>query len=69
MLTTIRSKMDEIEVTNILKRCSDKKAQRERKRVVKSPAFLFAAIWSCLAHSWPGLKYMCKAKYKTLGNR
>ena len=57
--------MDGIEVINILKRCSVKKT----KRVIKSPAFLFAAIWSQLAHSWPGLKYICKAKYKTLGNR
>ena len=57
--------MDEIEVINILKRCSDKKAER----VIKSPVFLFAAICSYLAHSWPGLKYMCKAKYKILGNR
>ena len=24
--------------------------------MIKSPAFLFAAIWSYLAHSWPGLK-------------
>ena len=60
MLTSIRSSVDEIQVINILKRCSDKKAERER--VIKSPAFLFVAIY-------PGLKYMCKAKYKTLGNR
>ena len=65
MLTTIRTQMDEIEVINILKRCSDKKTQR----VIKSLAFLFAAIWSQLADSWPGLKYMCKTKYKTFGNR
>ena len=58
--------MDEIEVTKILKECSDKKLER----VIKSLAFLFsAAIWSHLAHSWPGLNFMCKAKYKTLGNR
>ena len=65
MLATIRSYMDEIEVINILKRCSDKKAER----LIKSAAFLFAAIWLHLAHSWSGVKYMCKAKYKTLGNR
>ena len=53
--------MDETEIINILKQCSAKKAEK----VIKSPAFLFAAIWSHLAHSWPGLKYMCKAKYKT----
>ena len=57
--------MDEIKVINILKRCSDKEAER----VIKPPAFLFEAIWSYLAHSWPGLKYMCKEKYETLGNR
>ena len=57
--------MDETEIINILKQCSAKKAEK----VIKSPAFLFAAIWSHLAHSWPGLKYMCKAKYKTLRNR
>ena len=65
MLTTIRSSMDEIEVINIFKRYSDKKTER----VTRSPVFLFsAAIWSHLAHSWPGLNYMCKAKYKKLGN-
>ena len=53
--------MDEEELIYILKRCSDKKTER----VIKSPAFLFAVIWSYLAHSWPGLKHMCKAKYKT----
>ena len=36
---------------------------------MKEPAFLFAAIWSHLVQSWPVLKYMCKAKYKTLGDR
>ena len=57
--------MDEVEVINILKRYSDKKTVR----VIKSPEFLFSiAIRSHLAHSWPGLNYMCKAKYKTLGN-
>ena len=41
----------------------------QRERAIKLPAFLFsAAIWLHLAHSWPGLNYMCKAKYKTLGN-
>ena len=40
MLTTIRSYMDKIEVINILKGFSDKKADK----VIKSPAFLFAAI-------------------------
>ena len=35
----------------------------------KSPTFLYAAIWLHLAHFWMGLKYICKAKYKTLGNR
>ena len=65
MLVTIRSYMDEIEVINILKGCSDKKAER----LIKSAAFLFAAIWLHLAHSWSGVKCMVKAKYKTLGNR
>ena len=55
--------MDEIEATNILKRCNAKKT------VIKSPAFLFVAIWSNLSHSWPGVNYICKAKYKTFGNR
>ena len=55
--------MDEIEVINILKRCSDKKTER----VIKSPVFLFsAAIWSHLADSWLGLNFMCKEKYKNL---
>ena len=58
MLTIIRSYMDQIEVKNILKRCGDKKTDI----VLKSPMFLFAAIWPHLVHSWPGLKYMCKAK-------
>ena len=58
--------MDEIEVIKILKQCSDKKT----KRMIKSLAFLFSvATWSHLVHSWPGVKYMCKAKYKTLGIR
>ena len=48
------------------KRCSDKNIER----VIKAPAFFFVAkVWSHLPHSWPGLKYMCKAKYKTLENR
>ena len=39
------------------------------ERVIKSPALLFSAvIWPYLAHSWSGLNYMCKTKYKTLGN-
>ena len=29
---------------------------------------LFAVIWSQEAHSWSGLNYMYKAKYKTLEN-
>ena len=42
---------------------------KNKKRVRKSPAFLFSAvIWSHLAHSWPCLNCMCKAKHKTLGN-
>ena len=29
----------------------------------ESPAFLFSVgVWSHLAHSWPGLNYMCEAK-------
>ena len=57
--------MNEVEVINIFKRYSDKK----RQKVIKSPAFLFSAvIWSHLAHSWPSLNYMCKAKYKTIRN-
>ena len=62
MLATIRCYMDEIEVINILKRCSDKKAER----LIKSAAFLFAAIWLHLAHFWSGVKYMCNTKYKHL---
>ena len=58
MLTTIISYMNETEVINISKRCSDKKAERER--VIKSPVFLFDAIWSHLAHSWPRIKCICK---------
>ena len=27
-----------------------------------------AAIWPYLAHAWPGLNYMGKAKYETIGN-
>ena len=41
----------------------------KKQSVIKAPAFLFVVIWSQLAHSCPGLKCMCKAKYKTLGNR
>ena len=66
MLTAIRSYMGETEVINILKRYSDKQTER----VIRSPEFLFsAALWPHLAHSRPGLGYMCKTKYKTLGNR
>ena len=37
--------------------------------VIKSQAFLFsAAIWSYLVLSWPGLSYVWKAKYKTIGH-
>ena len=58
--------MDEIEVTNILKRYGDKK----KDRVITSIAFLFSAvIWSHLVYSWSGLYYVFKTKYKTLGNR
>ena len=65
MLRTIRSQIEEIKVINILKQCSDKKIAR----VIKAPTFLFTTIWSHLAHSWHGLKYLCQAKYKTFGNR
>ena len=41
----------------------------KRQREMKSPAFLFVAIWSHLGHSWPGLKYLWKEKYKTLIER
>ena len=52
--------MNEVEVINIFKRYSDKK----KERLIKSPSFLFSTmIWSHLAHSWPGINYMCKAKY------
>ena len=55
--------MNEVEALNIFKHYSDKKT------VVKPPAFLFSTmIWSHLEHFWPGLNYMCKAKYKTIGN-
>ena len=57
--------MNEIEVVNILKQCSDKKIDK----VIKIPRFLYAAIWPHLTHSWPRLKHMYKAKYKTLGYR
>ena len=58
--------MDETGVENILKRYSDKKTER----VIKSPEFLFSAtILLHVAHSWLCLNCMCKAKYKTLGNR
>ena len=41
----------------------------KRQREIKSPEFLFnAAIEPHLAHSWPGLNYICKVKYKILGN-
>ena len=57
--------MNEIEVINIFKRYSYKKTEG----VIKSPAFLFRAeILSRLAHSCPGLRYMCEVKYRTLGN-
>ena len=59
--------MNEIEVINILKRYTDKK---ERERVIKSSQLLFtASIWSHLTHSRPVLNDMCRANYKTLGNR
>ena len=65
MLTAIRPEMDKNEVINILKRYSDKKTER----VIKSPEFLFSAVLqSHLAHSWSGLNYKRKTKYKTLGN-
>ena len=51
--------MDKIEVINVLKRYCDKKTERERESAV---------IWSCIAHSWTGRNYMCKAKYETLGS-
>ena len=38
----------------------------KRQREIKSPAFLFFAIWSHLAHAWTGLKFMCKANIKHL---
>ena len=41
----------------------------ETERVIKSPVFLFAAIWSHLVQSWSGLKYMSKAKCKRFENR
>lgn len=63
--------MNEIEVINILKRYTDKKErERERQRVIKSSQLLFtASIWSHLTHSRPVLNDMCRANYKTLGNR
>ena len=65
MLTTIKSQIDEKEVTNKLKQYGDK----QKEGVIKSTAFLFsAAIQSHLAHSWPALNCMCKGKYKILGN-
>ena len=44
--------LNQIEVINILKACSDKKTGR----LIKSPAFLLATMWSHSAYSWPGLK-------------
>ena len=50
-------------VINIFKQYSDKKT------VIKLPAFLFSGLISShLPHSWPGLNYICKAKYETIGN-
>ena len=54
--------MGDIEVISTLKHCSDTK----RDRVIKSPGFLFAAIWLHLTHSLLGLKYMCKSNTKHL---
>ena len=84
MLTTIRSKMSEVEVINIFKPYSERKKERDRETETErdrqtdrdretereteterreSPAFLFSVgVWSHLAHSWPGLNYMCEAK-------
>ena len=68
MLTTFRSKMSEVEVINIFKPYSKRKKKRDRETETEtkrreSPAFLFSAgVWSHLAHSWPSLNYMCKAK-------
>ena len=42
MLTSIRSEMDEVEVINISKRCSDKNTEIGRE--IKVPTFLFVAI-------------------------
>ena len=64
METTIRISMDEVQVIDNLRRHSNKKAER------LPSVFLFsAAIWSHSAHSWPGLHYMCKEVYETLGNK
>ena len=64
METTIRFSMDEVQVIDNLRRHSNKKAER------LPSVFLFsAAIWSHSAHSWPGLHYMSKEVYETLGNK
>ena len=56
---------NEIEVVNVLKRCSEKK----REKVIKLPVFLLSAEkWSYLVHPWSSLNYTCKAIYKALGN-
>ena len=56
--------MDKIEGTNVLRRYNNKKIER----VIKSSAFFIKccdlAIFLYLAHSWPGLNRLCKAKYK-----
>ena len=44
----------------------EKERERERERLT---SVLFAAIWSRLVKSWPGIKCTFKTKYKTLGNR
>ena len=41
----------------------------KKQRIIESPASSFsAAICLHLAHFWPGLYYMSKAKYKTIRN-
>ena len=50
-------------------RQNDRETERQREAESEPSVFLLsAAIWSYLAHYWPGLNYIFKAIYKTLGN-
>ena len=36
--------------------------------IVDKKILFSAVIWSHLAHSWPRLNFMCKAKYNAIEN-